>query len=103
MIGGRKMKARIRIVSYFSSPTDLAGAMRDWPEFVSGTDYDVYLRSPEEEVQLRYEDGDNDSYVLVSSSIAGPLLERAVGRAVQAMSAHSDYLMVYHCADKPSC
>ena len=42
------MKPRIRIVSCFSIPTDLAGAMRDWPEFVRGSDYDVDLRSPEE-------------------------------------------------------
>jgi hypothetical protein len=100
-IGGRKMKRHLRIVSYFSIPTDVAGLMRHWPEFVRGSGYDVDLRSQEEEVQLRYEDGADDSYIVVSSSASGPLLQRAVGLAVSALSAHSDYLMVYRYAEKP--
>jgi hypothetical protein len=100
-IGGRKMKRHLRIVSYFSIPTDLAGLMRAWPEFVRGSGYDVDLRSEEEEVQLRYEDGPNDSYVVVSSSGQGLLLQRVVGLSVSEMSAHSDYLMVYRYAEEP--
>ena len=95
------MKRHLRIVSYFSIPTDLAGLMRTWPEFVRGSGYDVDLRSQEEEVQLRYDDGPDDSYVAVSSSGQGSLLQRAVGLSVSAMSAHSDYLMIYRYAEEP--
>jgi hypothetical protein len=101
LIGRRKMKRHLRIVSYFSIPTDVAGLMRHWPEFVRGSGYDVDLRSQEEEVQLRYEDGADDSYIVVSSSASGPLLQRAVGLTVSALSAHSDYLMVYRYAEEP--
>jgi len=38
-----RMKRDIHIVSYFSLPTDLAGEMRDWPEFVAGQEYSVDL------------------------------------------------------------
>ena len=35
----------VYVESYFSMPTDLAGEMRDWPEFVSGHGYSVQLKS----------------------------------------------------------
>jgi len=38
-----RMKREIHSVSYFSLPTDLAGEMRDWPEFVAGQEYSVDL------------------------------------------------------------
>ena len=43
---GRGVKKEVHIDSYFSLPTDLAGEMRGWPEFVSGEEYSVDLRRP---------------------------------------------------------
>ncbi len=43
--GDAMSQREVHIISYFSLPTDLADAMRSWPEFVSGKDYSVQLRS----------------------------------------------------------
>jgi hypothetical protein len=40
------MGKELRIQSYFSLPTDLAAEIRDGPEFVGGSGYDVDLRWP---------------------------------------------------------
>jgi hypothetical protein len=55
------MNQETHIISYFSLPTDLAGEMRDWPEFVTGQDYSVDLKSSDssETVTVRFvEDGE---------------------------------------------
>ena len=57
------MKRETHIISYFSLPTDLAGELRDWPEFVSGHEYSVDLKSPSESVSVRYvEDGEEHTW-----------------------------------------
>jgi hypothetical protein len=95
------MKTRFRIGSYFSIATDLAAAMRDWPEFVDGSGYDVNLRSAEEEVSVRYHEDEEEPYVMIASSHVGPLFERVTGRVAYALSGHSDYLMMYRRDDSP--
>ena len=35
----------VRVLSYFSIDTNLAGEFGDWPEFVEGEGYDVRLES----------------------------------------------------------
>ena len=90
------MKRETHIISYFSLETDLAGEMRDWPEFVSGRAYSVDLKSrdSDETVIVRYvEDGD-DRYVSVMGDGAGRLFDLVLGRVIYALSAHSDNLMV---------
>lgn len=87
---------RIQIISYFSLPTDLAEQMRGWPEFVAGDGYSVDLKDTAsgEVVSVRYVDGDEDCYVTVETSSAGTLFDRALGRVVSALAAHSDNLLV---------
>lgn len=95
-----EMKPRLRIVSYFSRPTDLANEMRGWPEFVTGRDYDVELRSTGECVATRFVDSeDQPPHVLIYSSGSGALLDRVAGCAIRALSADSDYVMVYGIAE----
>ena len=52
------MNREVHIRSYFSLPTDLAAEMRGWPEFVSGKEYSVDLKSVAsgEVVSVRYID-----------------------------------------------
>jgi hypothetical protein len=91
------MSAEVHITSHFSLPTDLAGDMAAWPEFVSGQGYSVDLRSPTggESVAVRFfERGDDFSYVAVRSSQPGPLFDRVLGRVVYLLAAHSDNLMI---------
>jgi len=90
------MKQEIHIISYFSLPTDMAGEMRGWPEFVSGQDYSVDLKSSDssETVNVRYvEDGENH-FVSVSGFGADLLFDRVLGRVVYALAAHSDNLII---------
>jgi hypothetical protein len=91
------MTKQLRITSYFSIPTDLAGEMRDWEEFVSGEGYTVDLKNAEtgETVTVRYFERENDfDHVLVDSTAPGELFDRVVGRTVRALIMHSDNLMV---------
>lgn len=91
------MKNQIRIVSYFSLPTDLAGEMRDWKEFVSGAGYKVELRNNEtgEVVKVIYVDvEDGLDYVTIDSNLGNELFDRAIGRVIRALSLNSDSLMV---------
>lgn len=92
------MIKQIKIVSYFSIPTDLANEMRDWKEFVSGEGYTVDLENAEtgEIVTVRYVEKENDlDYVIVESSSSNELFDRVVGRAIHALIMHSDNLMVH--------
>lgn len=87
---------RLQIRSYFSIETDLALMMSDWPEFVTGAEYDLELRhlTNNEIVTTRLIQTDEECYVSISSSGTGSLFEKVVGRVIYAMSAHSDNLMV---------
>ena len=85
----------VHILSYFSLPTDLVGAMRDWREFKGGEGYAVDLESSEGEiVSVRRESGD-DQYVSVVGTGSGHLFDRVLGRVVHALAADSDNLMIY--------
>jgi hypothetical protein len=91
------MTQEIHIESYFSLPTDLAGEMRSWPEFVSGAEYSVELRDATtgEQVTVKLiKDGDEQPYVSVSSVKSGILFDRVLGRVISALSRQSDNLMV---------
>ena len=59
------MTQELLIWSYFSEPTDLAGEMRDWPEFVAGEGYSADLRNVAtgEEVTVGYVEENKDCYV----------------------------------------
>ena len=89
-------KREARIISYFSLPTDLAGSMRDWPEFRRGEQYSVDLQSENGEVvTVRFQSKDEEDYVGVMGIGEGPLFDRVLGRVVYELGAHSDYLMIY--------
>jgi len=71
------MKRETHIISYFSLETDLAGEMRDWPEFVSGRAYSVDLKSrdSDETVIVRYvEDGDDRYVSVMATALEGSLI-----------------------------
>ena len=89
-----RMKRETHIISYFSLPTDLAGEMHDWPEFVSGQEYSVDLKSSAETVSVRYVEDGEERYVSVSGDGAGTLFDRVLGRVIYALAAHSDNLMI---------
>jgi len=90
------MNRALRIFSYFSVSTDLAGEMHGWPEFILGQGYDVDLRSADtgESVTVRYVETNEVPYVIVKVTGTGTLFDRVVGRAVDALSKHSDYVQV---------
>jgi hypothetical protein len=90
-------KREIRIISYFSLPTDLAAEMRAWPEFVKGAEYSVELQDPlsGESVAVRYIEEDQEHFVSVTGEGSGALFDRVLGRVVYALSAHSDDLMLH--------
>ncbi|MBI3881807.1 MAG: hypothetical protein HY301_17305 [Verrucomicrobia bacterium] len=90
------MNKRLRIESYFSQPTDLAGEMREWPEFVTGNGYDVDLRNPdtEETVAVRYVESGERAFIDITATGNGSLFDRVAGRAIYALSGNSDNLTV---------
>jgi hypothetical protein len=90
------MTSYVHIRSYFTLPTDLAGAMRHWPEFVTGDGYSVDLSSgaSNEHVEVRHVELTDDRYVTVSANLPGPLFERVLGTVVYALAAHSDDVLV---------
>lgn len=88
-------KREVHIISYFSLPTDLAGPMRDWPEFRHGEQYAVDLQSEDGEVvTVRFKSGEDD-YVAVAGIGKGQLFDRVLGRVVHELAANSDNLMIY--------
>jgi hypothetical protein len=94
----KSMKQRFHIRSYDSRPTDLAGEMRDWPEFVSGLGCSVHLRDAATgaEVSVRMTEPKNDfSTVIVEGTYRSSILDRALGRVVLALSEHSDDLAIH--------
>jgi hypothetical protein len=87
------MKQQFRIRTYDSIPTDLAGEMHDWPEFASGQGYTVHLRGAVTgaEVSVWMIEPENDlPTVIVEGTHRSSLLDRVLGRVVQALSEHSD-------------
>jgi hypothetical protein len=83
----------VYIESYFSVPTDLAGEMTSWPEFVSGNGYNVDLRSDNNSVTVRLESSGETKFVRVCGN-CGSLFDRVVGLCVQALLASSDNVVV---------
>ena len=94
----------LRIDSYFSLETDLAGEMRNWPEFIEGMGYSVDLEDKvtDESVSVRLIEPDTDddhSHIQIRSNKYGALFERVVGRTVFAMSANTDDLRLMRWPD----
>src|SRR3954447_14204298 len=91
---------RVCIRSYFSVPTDIAGELGSWPEFVSGEGYSADLRGVDgtEIVTVRWlEEEGEEPEVVVESPDAGFLFDRVLGRVVYALSLHSDDIMIDRC------
>ncbi len=91
------MKQQLHIRTYDSIATDLAGEMRDWREFVSGEGYAVRLQDGEDgdEVSVWMSDDPNDfPTVHVEGQFRSRLFDRVLGRVIQALSEHSDNLMI---------
>ncbi len=91
------MKQQLNIRTYDSIATDLASEMRDWREFVAGEAYTVQLRDcfNGDEVSVRMCDRPDDfPTVVVEGPSRSALLDRALGRVIQALSEHSDHLMI---------
>jgi hypothetical protein len=89
------MKQRFHIRTYDSIPTDLAGEMAGWPEFVSGEGYSVHLRDAGsgDEVSVTMTETENHfPTVLVEGTSRSSILDQALGRVIQALSEHSDSL-----------
>jgi hypothetical protein len=87
---------QVRIVSYFSLPTDLAAEMQSWPEFVSGSGYRVSLSSENERVNVALitESEEEGKYVVVRGEGDGPLFQRALGCVAYALAGHSDDISI---------
>jgi hypothetical protein len=92
----RHRVCQVRIDSYFSLPTDLAAAMKNWPEFIRGKDYSVELESDDERVTVLLVPTSDDArpYVLVRGEYGGRLFLAALGYVSYALAAHSDDLQV---------
>jgi hypothetical protein len=86
----------VRIDSYFSLPTDLAGMARSWPEFVSGQEYSVEFAHADGPitVQLVLGTGDDCKHVVVQSEQESRLFYSVLGFVSFALAAHSDNLQV---------
>jgi hypothetical protein len=85
-----------RIDSYFSLPTDLAAAMRAWPEFASGEGYHVELEGDGERVSvcLVLPTDDDCQHVLVQGTSPGRLFHSVLGQVSYALAEHSDNVSV---------
>ena len=92
----RQRVCQVRIDSYFSLPTDLAADVRNWPEFVSGAEYDVDFGSEDERVTVRFvpRAADESAHVLVRGEYGGRLFLMVLGYVSYAMAANSDEVTV---------
>ena len=90
------MNAVARVDSYFSLPTDLAAAMRAWPEFVAGEGYQVELQGAGERVFVRFVPAQDDDcqHILVQGEREGRLFQAVLGQVAYALAAHSDNVTV---------
>lgn len=96
------MNRIVRVDSYFSLPTDLAVEFRSWPEFVGGSGYNVQMRSSSgETVFIRYLETEGAPRMTIESVGGGELFERVLGRALYALSAHSDTVCIQRHAEEP--
>ncbi len=95
------MKPRALIFSHWTQETDLAGLLKDWPEFVRGEGYSVDLRQQfsGEEVELRMVHEDDQRWLLVASTGTGGLFERVLGRVALEMARTSAIQL--HTVDTP--
>ena len=89
------MERETHIISYFSLETDVAGEMRDWPEFVCGQEYSVDLKDADsgEAVAVRLVKV-KEQFVSVKGSGPGSLYDKVLGRVIYALAAHSDNLLI---------
>ncbi len=76
----------VYIDSYFSLPTDLAGELRGWPEFLAGEGYETSLRTETEDVSTSLRSDEGRPYVLVIGRGDGPLFYRVLGQCVYALA-----------------
>lgn len=86
----------VRIDSYFTLPTDLASAMRSWPEFVSGDGYRVELADGGAHVNVSLVPAvaDDCQHVIVQGDSADRLFQAVLGHVTYQMAAHSDNLTI---------
>ncbi|HUF05522.1 MAG TPA: barstar family protein [Aridibacter sp.] len=90
------MVVEFGIVTYDSIPTDLASELRNWPEFVDGRRDQVLLSSGEEEANSwKVHDPGGFPTIVCEGLSRSPLLDKLLGRVIQALAEHSDNLMVY--------
>jgi len=89
-LGARMVKREVSIDSYFSLPTDLAGEMCQWSEFVCGDGYAVTLKTATETVSTSLEQDEGRPLVFVRGSGDGPLFFRVRGMTMYALAGHSD-------------
>ncbi len=92
------MNYQFQIQTYASLPTDLASELRCWPEFISGDGHSALFRDAQtgEEVSVRLRA--TSQYfptVTVEGRSRTPLLDKALGRVIQAAVDHSDTVMVF--------
>jgi hypothetical protein len=82
------MKPRALIFSHWTSETDLAALLRDWPEFASGEGYtvDLHCATSGDGVEIRLVHEEDDRWLLVASTNTGGLFERALGRVALEMA-----------------
>lgn len=91
------MKVQFHIRTYDSIPTDLAAEMRAWPEFITGENYTVHLQDLENgnEISVWMTDPSDDfPTVIVEGPSRSQLLDKTLGRAIQALSEHNDNLTI---------
>lgn len=88
----------IRIESYFALDVDLAAHFREWPEFVSGSGYQVELQSEAGEtvsISQQRENETGNAFVLLTASGETRLFQRALGLVVSLLLAGSDQLVIH--------
>jgi hypothetical protein len=96
------IRPRVLIFSYWTSPTDLAAILGDWPEFRGGSGYNVDLHALRsgETVEVRLVRENDDCWLLVAANATGALFERALGRITLELARTSSIQL--HTVDTPT-
>lgn len=76
------MRREIKIISYFSLSTNVAGELSGWPEFVAGDGYTVDLAetASSETVNVRLIKQPEAQYVAVNGTRSSTLFAQVLGR-----------------------
>ena len=76
------MRREIKIISYFSLPTNLAAEMSAWPEFVAGDGYTVDLAdtATAETVSVKLIQEGEEQFVAVNGTRSSTLFAQVLGR-----------------------